>query len=699
MKQLFTSRVVLASAALLAFASVTACGDDSSDGSGSGGDASGSTATGTTTATSTSTGPTTASSSSGGEGGEGGGTGGSGIGGFPEVPEACDPLVPTQCGFPFPSNFWLVDDDATATGHRVVFAEGSLPTHPDAGPIGPALVGDSDGFSTGQAPMTHLPGATTVGLATQNDIETSLDATSPTVLIDVDSGELVPHFAELDMNEPDPNERAFMIRPAVRLRDDARYVVGIRNVVDASGTPIEATPGFRALRDDVETDDERIESRRDLFDDIFEILDDAGVDRGDLQIAWDFSTASRENNTAWLLHMRDVALAAVGEAGPAYEIDEVLTGKDVSERIDKRIIGRFEVPSFMTDPDPGAALVFGDDGMPEIQETAEYTFVVQIPNAATTGTPGAILQTGHGLLGTWNQGLGGYYANIADEGNFIHCAVDMIGMAEVDQPTAISAIITDPMIFRPFVERQLQGMVNQLVFMRMMKGDFAADPEVQYGDASAIDTTQAYYRGSSQGGIFGGTYMAISTDVTRGILDVPGAPYNLLLNRSVDFDPFFTVLRLKYENSRDLQIVLGVLQMLWDRVEPNGYLPYLRTDTLPNTPPHEVLFHVAIGDHQVSPLGAHYMARTIGASLVVPAARDVWGLEEQRAPFTGSALVEYDYGDLVPPLPETNTPTEADSETDPHGWTRSEPTQIEQSDIFLRTGQITQQCDGGCDPN
>ena len=50
-------------------------------------------------------------------------------------------------------------------------------------------------------------------------------------------------------------------------------------------------------------------------------------------------------------------------------------------------------------------------------------------------------------------------------------------------------------------------------------------------------------RGDSQGGIFGGTFMALSQDVERGAVDVYGQPYNLLLNRSVDFDPYLALLR------------------------------------------------------------------------------------------------------------------------------------------------------------
>src|SRR5690606_34953684 len=127
---------------------------------------------------------------------------------------------------------------------------------------------------------------------------------------------------------------------------------------------------FRALRDEIDTGDERVDGRREKFEGLFAELEGAGVARDELQIAWDFTTASTENNTGWLLHMRDLALEAVGDAGPSYVIDEVID--DPNDRIARRIIGRFTVPSFMTDGEPGASLVFGEDGLPEIQGEAEY---------------------------------------------------------------------------------------------------------------------------------------------------------------------------------------------------------------------------------------------------------------------------------------------------------------------------------------
>ncbi len=679
----------VATAALL----VAACGDDST---GSGGSSDG--ATGTVNASTAGSPVASAAVGTGGAGGDfgsgGSDVGGGGIGGFDDVPADCDPLVPTQCGFPFPSNLWTIADPSTPTGLRVKFGAETLPVHREVGAVDPAIVADSDGFSPGQAPMTHLPGATVTGLPTQHDIDASLDAGSPTILLDVERGQLVPHFAELDMTAADDGDRAFLIRPVVRLRDGARYIVAIRGVVDGEGEPLAPTDGFRALRDDIATADGRIEGRRALYDDLFAQLDDVGVGREDLQIAWDYTTASTADHVSRLLHMRDVALDLVGEQGPTYVVDEVVD--DPNPMIRRRIEGRFTVPLFLDSPDPGGGLVYGDDGLPAVQGEAEYPFIVQIPISAVGGSAG-LLQNGHGLLGSRYEGRDGCFAAMGEQGTYVTVAVDMIGMASADEPTAVAALIEDPLVFRPFVDRQLQGMVNQLLVMRMMSGRFTAEPLLTELDVT-IDPTRRFYRGDSQGGIMGTTYMAVSTDVERGLLGEPGAPYNLLLSRSVDFEPFFNFFRVAYGSQREIQIMLGLLQMLWDRIEPTGFLPFVTTDPLPNTPPHRVLLHAAVGDHQVTPLGAHLIARAIGARLLEPAARDVWGIEHAEGQVDGSALVEFDFGELVPPLPDSNAPTTADESTDPHDWVCLQQPSVDQGIAFFETGIVTNYCEGSCDP-
>jgi hypothetical protein len=272
----------------------------------------------------------------------------------------------------------------------------------------------------------------------------------------------------------------------------------------------------------------------------------------------------------------------------------------------------------------------------------------------------------------------------------------MIGMAHDDIDTVLHSVSDDLSLFRAAVDRQHQGMLNQLLMMRMMKGRFTRDSHVQINGKSAIDPTNAHYRGDSQGGIFGGTYMALSTDVTRGLLGVPGMPYNLLLDRSADFSGYKFLLRAAYPTAIDTQIVLGLMQLWWDRTEPNGYVPYMRENMLPGTPSHDVLMHVAIGDHQVSPLGAHFMARTLKAKNLRPVNREIFGIEDVDGPTNGSTMVEYDFG--LPPAPITNYPPDMSDGEDPHGKPRLLEPSYQQQDKWFREGVIVPFCDGPCNP-
>jgi hypothetical protein len=67
-------------------------------------------------------------------------------------------------------------------------------------------------------------------------------------------------------------------------------------------------------------DEPRVDARRPLYADIFARLARPASTRGDLQLAWDFTTASREHNTAGMLKMRDEALEIVGDDGPPFTI-------------------------------------------------------------------------------------------------------------------------------------------------------------------------------------------------------------------------------------------------------------------------------------------------------------------------------------------------------------------------------------------
>lgn len=608
--------------------------------------------------------------------------------------EGCDPLVPSHCGFPFPSDTWLVSDPAAQRGRRVLFGPLALPLASNGVRTAPDVLRFSDGFSPAGYLLTHMPGATVTGLADANHLERSLDADSPTIVLEAATGARVAHFAELDAHSNRNAERAFMLRPAARLRDSTRYVVALRNVVDSAGNALPPSAAFRALRDQTPfPSDPSIESRRARYEAMFATLAAAGVPRESLQMVWDFTTASRENNTEGMLAMRDAALAATPPAGPRYVIDNVR--QDVNANVAVRIEGRVTVPLYLDVPGPGGRSTLDARGFPVQNGTAEYPFVVIVPPRARTSGPLPILLAGHGLFGNRFVVDSELWSGAAQQFGYVMIAMDWLGMSDQDPPALAAALQGGDLAgFATVPDRGRQAFLNMLLAVRMMSGAFASEPMLQFNGHSAIDTTQRYYLGGSQGGIYGASLMALSTDLRRGVLLVPGQGYSVMLPRSVLYTQFEVVLNSILTTRLDAPLVLGLAQMLWDRTEPSGYAPYVTSNPLPNTPTHQVLMVGAIGDHEVPNVATHELARTMGLRLLQPAVRPVFGLEPAASPYTGSVYFEEDWG--LPPVPVTDLPMEQGE--DPHGHVFDPAPVQTMVDAYLRTGTLTNACTNTCDP-
>ena len=593
----------------------------------------------------------------------------------------CDSLVPEYCSYPFPNNVFTVADASTETGRRLALTSEGLPVSTSGNSIDPAPFNRADGFSTGAALVTTLVGATATGLPSWTDLDASLAADSPTILIDAETGERVPHFAEIDTSTDLPGE-TFFIRPVLRLEPNRRYIAAIRNVVDANGDVIPASPGFAALRDLSETDDDSIEARRPLYADIFARLGDAGVAREDLQIAWDFTTASDGNKTATLLGMIDDAEAWYADNGPSFTINSVETDFYPDEIL-YRVNGTITVPLYLDAQAVGANLVRGEDGLAVRQGTAEYPFLLLVPASAQT-EPATLLQFGHGLFGNRNEPVAEHARRFANTYGHAIFAVDWIGQSQADQAYVGNLLSTgEAHQFDAITDSLHQAMVNFTIAAKTMRDGVSEDPQF----VDLLDPSQLHFLGISQGGIMGGAYVTISPDIQRGILGVPAQPFNMILNRSTSFDQFLTFLLIANDDARNIQMFLELAQILWDSVESNGY-----THMIPDQG-KEVLMRAGIGDHQVSTLGAHFMARTIGAAHLDTGLRPVWGLESVTGENVGSTYVEYGFG--LPMDPLGNVPQTACN--NPHGLVRELDEAQQQADVFLRTGVVEDFCVGACE--
>jgi hypothetical protein len=618
---------------------------------------------------------------------------------------ACDFLDAFKCLYPFPNDYFTVRDRSTSTGRRVDLAPDATPRNVAGVAVDPTEWNRNDGFSPGSAILTFVPGLDLErsGAAPETDVGRSLRATSPIILLDATSGRRIPHWAELDQSVPIADQRALIVRPAVNFREGHRIIVALRRLKDSAGTTIQSAAAFRSYRDGTKTTDTAIEARRPRMLDVLKTLDRAGVKRDDLYLAWDFTVASERSLSERMLHIRDDAFDALDGRAPAFSVTQVEA--DLDERIARRVTGTFTVPNYLTgDGAAGNRFNTGADGLP--QRNGDYTasFVCIIPRAALNpdgpATPARPAVYGHGLLGSEREVAASNVRDMANEHNFVFCATRWIGLSEEDVPNAV-ATLQDLSRFPTVADRLQQGILNTLFLGRLLKvgSGFATDPAFQGGRGRpVIDLGELYFDGNSQGGILGGAATAVAQDWTRAVFGVPAMNYGTLLQRSVAWDAYKAILEPSYPDLTDHVLAIGLIQMLWDRGEGNGYSQHLTRDPYPDTPEHTVLIHEAFGDHLVANVATEVQARVLGARVHRPplangrssARHQMWGIEGiDKYPYGGSALVMWDSG--APPPPTGNTaPREGE---DPHGDPRASKAAREQKSMFLKeNGRVVDVC-------
>lgn len=649
--------------------------------------------------------------------------------GAPDPTPDCDSLQTEYCSLPWPSNKFLVKDGATTTGYKLTFGKTTLPRNHKGVHVYSEAYGRLDGYGVGSTILVYFADVDTTNLASEATPTASMAKDADIVLLAVDTkGDVtrVPHFVELDKTANADQKRVLFVRPLVILAENTRYVVGMRNLVTTSGTPIKASESFVKLRDN-KTAGTHLAARQPRFDEVFGLLAKDGIKREDLILAWDFHTASTEALHGDLLHVRDESFKTTGPEGAELKITKLTdNSKNSSANWAIEIEGKFTVPKFIKPyaalTKPAFELNRGADGKPVADGTIERDFWVRIPHTALDGTPHGLAQYGHGLLGRGSQVGGGHNAYLAKQGKLIFFACDWSGMADADYQ-GIQELIFDMSHFNVIVAGLHQGMMEGLQLARGMRERFAKLPEISKLGIKT-DKQKMYYTGISQGGIYGGTLMALSQDITRGHLGVPGQNYSILLHRSVDFAPFFVPMMYAYEDPVHRAILLSAGQSLWDQVDPSSHYAHLKAQPHKGTPAHEVMLVSATGDWQVALLTNEIAARTGHIKLMQNYGKTVWNVAEQAFPYKGSALLNYSFGNPWPapgnvPPDDSSKGSECGLDgmciatdkcdpagtykgctlKDPHGKVRKLHNHSAQMLHFFVTGEIIDVCDGThCDP-
>ncbi len=634
------------------------------------------------------------------------------------------------CLLPFPSDHYTTAV-ATATGRQVNFQPGAMPRNTSGTPVNPAPYARNDGFSPGQPILLKVPGLDTPAALQRtapvpiNHLGRYADKDAPVVVIDATTGQRWPIWVELDMNATSAAKRALEIHPATNFASGHRYIVAMRNLKDASGATIPAPEGFRYYRDDLPTQEPQINARKARFEGLFQVLRAAGIRRSNLHLAWDFTVATDENIAARALHMRNHAFGILGDTdmddlqidgnAPPFAVTQVNDFTPAQDaEVARRVRGTFTVPCYLQpDCEPGGSFQLDANGLPQRNGDWTANFDCVIPRSAVdapTPVPGRPIVYGHGLFGAAQEVFQAQIQNeLANTYGFVMCATDEIGMSGGDLSNTLG-ILSDLSRFPELADRLQQGLLNELFLARLMIHPGGLLDHVAFhtdgatlGSPGVIDPTEVYYEGSSQGGIMGGALTALAPDFTRSVLNVPAMNYSVLLPRSIDYDQFGALLSGFYTDALSRPLLLSLIQMLWDRGEPNGYAHRMTTNPLAETPAHTVLMNVAFGDHQVTNFQADVEARTIGASTHVPVLYPgrwpdvdvLWNVPAIPSyPFGGSAIVYGDIGPVrpnpspppamigVPPPPLENVPNRAGE--DPHGAPRGAPLLLQAISGFLQ---------------
>jgi hypothetical protein len=630
-------------------------------------------------------------------------------------PNDCDPLVEEVCAMPWPSNLYLRPMASRPTGYALQFGRTSLPQTSSGDFVDGSSLQSMDGYGLGTPIMAVFPNLDVTTLPNETRMEQSMAADASALLFEVSGTTLrrVPYWTELDAREPDASMRTLFLRPAMILKEATRYVVAFRGLRNTMGTTVPATRAFAALRDNMTTNDARLAPRQARFSEMFQLLEGAGITRQSLTLAWDFNTASSATLHGRLLAMRDDALMRVGTMGPALTLDTdgirtFLRTDDGSMRpfdsnIALELNGTIEVPDYTVErqysKSVGRELNLDAMGRPVAMGTRRVPFWVRVPHSALGGEPHGIVLYGHGLLGSGEEVRSDHLGRLANTHRLIIVSANLSGMSGEDVP-AVFAALRNMSYFRAIGQRLHQGLVQWVLLARAMRERLGALP-VMMSNNVRVNREELFYSGNSQGGIFGGTFMAISPDVTRGHLGVPGNNYSTLLHRSSDFDGYFAVLRMRYEIPADLNVVLGVAQLHWDGTDPVNYLHHIHQQPFPGNTPHEVILGPAKGDYQVSVLTNEIAARSdIGIPLMAnyDRERSPWNCPPAPYPHRGSGVVLFDFGNPWP-MPGNVTPTRS-MVGDPHERPRRQEAHQRQIANFFRTGEIIDVCGGdGCRPD
>ena len=574
----------------------------------------------------------------------------------------CDLTNQIHCMLPFPSGFFLDDDESQITDYKLNITGEAIPDTNSAQSDNMIILDRLDGFSPSTQIFTAFSSTPNITeMADQFNIPPSVHINHSSILLNLDTGEFVHHWIELDARAEEGEDTLIFVRTLQGLDHDAAYAVAFRNLLDANGEEIQPEDGFLALRDNQATNSLQIESQREDYEYLFEKLEQSGVPRSNLQSAWWFHTASTKSILKDLFSIRNDAENRLGDVGLGCTITNVMEDYGEDNTTLRVIQGTVTTPQYMETEYARSPMVRNEDGDPMFVENREIDFSMMIPKSlAENNTSGPISVFGHGLFGDSDA----YVKNgraIANEYQTVLLATDFKGWSSDGDQDAMTFALMDLKEFQYQQERQMQAVINHLAMIRTIAGGQCDEEYFKHNGTMLIDFEKINYIGISLGGLRGPSLLSMIPELEWGVLWVGGTSFSHQVERSTHYGSeeypsvFYQLLSsdLSLPSRMDRAISIALLQSIWDSIDGETFLPFRENGFEDLLKPFDMFYLTSMMDAQVTTLSADRAVRTGNVPVVNGSAYHPFGVMVIEGPIDGSAAAYFD-GDF-PSLPTGNT--------------------------------------------
>jgi len=615
----------------------------------------------------------------------------------------CDSMDPLLCLLPFPSSYYLRPSSATATGFTIDITKDMMPMLKKGARYDAVYSRFHDGFSVSSMIMWYLsPHVNSDQFVSFQNIPNSLIIHgSKTLILDSQTLDPHPHFAEKDHLDYEKDKLSYMV-PAKSLHYDTTYIVIVKELTDDKGRLLPPAAAYASYLHDYQnnitdtTREEKDLARYTFFShDILPKLIGIGINISEVQLLWDFHTASQASIIHNLAPMYNLTTSLVqsrlnGEGGGDGEklYKKMTTRKDkCTESIYSSKMRKdyytLNVPWYLSDTSRLLNPLDGNVVHTPLDEASKVPFsrsaklIVQIPCSIQHGliNATALMEVGHGLF--WDRSFAemNHITEQANRHGWILWSMDWRGLTRHDLPQFLRLLLHDMSeTGNSTLSAMSQGMSDKLagylILQHILEVDYkillqdsdffrAGEDEVTNMDFSTpkhwlIPPHELRYSGStikapnvylgiSLGAIMGAAWNAYAPIHLRSVLIAGGSLFTFIMGRSDIFALLKAFTDLQFYSRKDLRIGMQLMQIHLDACEASGWAHsgrYQRTlqpgqnyssDDVPNT-----LLQIAQGDSTVTDIAGRILAANLNASILTPTVDPVSILPPEEAPVTGS---------------------------------------------------------------